>query len=237
MSLRPFFTYTGGKYRLAPRYPEPRHNLIIEPFAGSAGYSLRHPEREVLLIDLSPNVVTLWEYLIAASPSDVRALPLYDGTWESTDDLTYLSEGERLLIRGWLNKGTSGKRPSSWMRSGQYDTQFWGEAIRERVAQQVSAIKHWKVLRESYEVAPDVVATWFIDPPYEIAGKTYDFGSPDIDFVKLGDWCSRRPGQVIVCENVGASWLPFEEFASSHAMMGGGRSGRSAEAVWVQDLI
>jgi site-specific DNA-adenine methylase len=51
MSLRPFFTYTGGKYRLAPRYPEPRHNLIIEPFAGSAGYSLRHPEREVLLID------------------------------------------------------------------------------------------------------------------------------------------------------------------------------------------
>lgn len=44
--LKPFFTYFGGKYRIAPRYPKPQYNTIIEPFAGSAGYSLRYPERE-----------------------------------------------------------------------------------------------------------------------------------------------------------------------------------------------
>ena len=28
--LLPFFTYFGGKYRAAPRYPEPAHDLIVE---------------------------------------------------------------------------------------------------------------------------------------------------------------------------------------------------------------
>jgi len=236
MILKPFFTYTGGKYRLARRYPEPVYDTIIEPFAGAAGYALRYPERKVLLIDLDPQVATLWEYLIAASPSDIRALPLYDGTWGSTDELVWLSEGERMVIRGWLNKGYFGKSPSKWMRSGEYPTQFWGEEMRERVAQQVPVIKHWKIIHGSYEQAPSIWATWFIDPPYEVAGKTYIHGSGALDFSALGDWCRRRLGQVIVCENVGAKWLPFEPFVSSHAMVGSGRSGRSEEAVWVQEL-
>ena len=233
--MKPFFTYTGGKYRLAPRYPAPVHDTIIEPFAGSAGFSLRHYERDVLLVDLSPEVATLWEYLIAASSADVLGLPLYDGTWETTDDLVLLSEGERLLIRGWLNKGTFGKRPSAWMRTGKYDTQFWGEKIRARVAQQVPLIKHWKVIHGSYEDLPDIAATWFVDPPYEVAGTAYAYGSSDIDFAALGAWCRSRSGQVIVCENDGATWLPFRPFVSAHAMIGKTRSGRSAEAVWMND--
>jgi hypothetical protein len=233
--VKPFFTYTGGKYRLAPRYSPPVYDTIVEPFAGSAGYSLRHHEKNVILIDLSPEVATLWEYLIAASPQDVLSLPLYDGTWETTDDLVYLSEGEEMLIRGWLNKGTFGKRPSAWMRSGEFDTQFWGESIRRRVANQVNNIKHWKVIHGSYEQAPDIEATWFVDPPYEVAGVTYDYGSEPIDFPSLGEWCRSRQGQVIVCENVGANWLPFRPFASAHAMFGTRRTGRSAEAVWMSD--
>lgn len=165
------------------------------------------------------------------------SLPLYDGSWNSTDDLALLSEGEKMLIRGWLNKGTFGKRPSAWMRSGEYTTQFWGEAIRARVASQVNHIKHWKVVLGSYQDAPDVLATWFVDPPYEVAGKTYNYGSDGISYPDLGEWCHRRPGQVIVCENVGATWLPFTPFADSHAMRGAGRSGRSAEAVWIEETL
>lgn len=238
--MRPFFTYTGGKWRLAPRYPAPAHDTIVEPFAGSAGYSLRYPEHDVILVDLDPQVATLWEYLIAASPEDILSLPLWhEGEWDSTDDLVHLSEGESLLIRGWLNKGTFGKRPSSWMRSGEYDSQFWGPEIRDRVAAQVPHIKHWKVLHGPYDIAPDVVATWFIDPPYEVAGYTYDVGSETIDFPALGAWCRSRQGQVIVCENVGASWLPFRPFADTHAMQAGYRLGRSQEAVWIneEDLL
>jgi hypothetical protein len=32
--LRPFWRYYGGKWRAAPRYPAPRYDTIIEPFAG-----------------------------------------------------------------------------------------------------------------------------------------------------------------------------------------------------------
>jgi len=44
--LRPFWRYYGGKWRAAPRYPAPRHDLIIEPFAGAAGYAMRYPDQK-----------------------------------------------------------------------------------------------------------------------------------------------------------------------------------------------
>jgi len=47
----PFFGYYGGKFRAAPHYPAPLHKTIIEPFAGSAGYAMRHYERQVILIE------------------------------------------------------------------------------------------------------------------------------------------------------------------------------------------
>lgn len=45
MILRPFFTYFGAKWRAAPHYPPPTHPTVIEPFAGAAGYALRHHTR------------------------------------------------------------------------------------------------------------------------------------------------------------------------------------------------
>jgi hypothetical protein len=48
--LRPFFGYYGGKWRDAVKhYPPPEHTRIVEPFAASAGYSLRYPDRKVIL--------------------------------------------------------------------------------------------------------------------------------------------------------------------------------------------
>lgn len=230
--LKPFFTYFGGKYRLGPKYPAPEYGTVIEPFAGSAGYSLRHWDRDVILYDLDSRVVQLWEFLISASPRDIRNLPLYDPyVWSSTDDLVWLSNGERLLIEGWLRRGGFNKSPAGWMRTGKYPTHFWGESARERVASQVEKIKHWKVVESSYIDTPNVPATWFVDPPYQVAGKgTYKFGSSGIDFSHLGNWCKSRQGQTIVCENDGADWLPFRPFAASQAL-----NGWSREAVWISD--
>lgn len=233
MRLRPFFTYTGAKHRLAPRYPQPQYDSVIEPFAGSAGYATLHYDKHVVLYDVDPGVVALWRYLISATAREVLSLPLYDGTWRSTDDLVWLSEGEEMLIRGWLNKGTFAKRPSTWMRNPEYSSQFWGENIRARVARQVPYIKHWEVYEQTYASVSNQKATWFVDPPYEVAGATYDYGSSGIDYAHLAMWCRSRRGQVIVCENVGAEWLPFQPFASAHAMQARFRSGRSEEAVWV----
>src|SRR3990167_8941757 len=50
-SLRPFWTYYGGKWKVGPRYPVPLHDTIIEPFAGAAGYSLRYFDRKIILIE------------------------------------------------------------------------------------------------------------------------------------------------------------------------------------------
>jgi site-specific DNA-adenine methylase len=73
--LRPFFSFYGGKWRAAPYYPTPQFNRVIEPFAGAAGYSTRHHERDVVLVEADPVIAGLWRWLIAAPSSEVLALP------------------------------------------------------------------------------------------------------------------------------------------------------------------
>lgn len=85
----------------------------------------------------------------------------------------------------------------------------------------------------SYETSPDVPATWFVDPPYAGAGRHYRCA--EIDYPRLGGWCRARQGQTIVCENVGATWLPFSPFMVAKATSGDHRSGTSAEAIWVSE--
>jgi site-specific DNA-adenine methylase len=231
-ALRPFFTYFGGKWRAAPHYPAPAHARIVEPFAGAAGYSLRYPDREVTLLDADTRVATVWRYLIDTPADEIAGLPLYDGTWETTDDLTHLPDGARWLIGFHLNHGAASpcRRPSAWMRAGTHASSFWGPEIRERVAGQVERIRHWRVAEADYASAPDVEATWFVDPPYQIAGRHYRHHT--LDYAALARWCQARYGQVIVCENVGATWLPFEPFRTIKGNAGTGRTQESHEAIW-----
>lgn len=230
--LRPFFSYYGGKWRDAPkRYPRPAHETIVEPFAGSAGYSLRYPDRRVLLCDLDPYIVGVWEYLLRASEAEVLALPDL-GPEQTIDDLPICQEA-RWLVGFWLNRAPEQPRPrpSGWMRSGIRPGSFWGQRVRETVARQLHAIRHWRVELGSYEATSGAgTATWFVDAPYVGAGRHYRFDASGIDFGELAAWCRSRPGQVIVCENDGATWLPFTDQDSAKTT----RRGRcSREAVWV----
>jgi hypothetical protein len=75
-----------------------------------------------------------------------------------------------------------------------------------------------------------MMATWFVDPPYQRAGKEYIHAGDALDFPALGVWCRQRRGQALVCENVGADWLPFEPFMLAKA---GPARRVSAEALWV----
>lgn len=83
--LRPLFPYYGSKWRLAPRYPEPRHSTIVEPFAGSACYSLNWWWFDVELYDIEP-VASLWRFLIGSNERDILSLPLIDID-DSADDI------------------------------------------------------------------------------------------------------------------------------------------------------
>lgn len=233
---RPFFTYFGGKWRAAKRYPKPAHDTIIEPFAGSAGYALRYPRHNVILVEKNEKVAGLWEYLIRADAAEILSLP--DITSDQTVDDLNICQEAKWLIGFWLNKGTSSpcKRPGAWMRSGEHSVgNFWGFKTKWDIASQVDVISHWKVIHGEYWDAPNIVATWYVDPPYIVAGKDYPHGAKGIDYDHLGRWCRSRQGQVVVCENEGAEWLPFEYFAEIKAMPGRLRKGTSSEVIWTAD--
>ena len=214
--LRPFFGYYGGKWRDALKhYPPPEFGTVVEPFAGSAGYSLRYYDRNVILCEADPVLVAVWRYLLRVKPKEILAIPDLARS-SSVDDLR-ISQEARWLVGFWLNRGVAEPRktPSRWMREGVRPGSFWGQRVRETIASQVEAIRHWKVHNCDYSECPRPgKATWFIDPPYQDAGQYYKFGSEQIDYKRLANWCKARPGQAIVCENAGANWLPFKPLAS-----------------------
>src|SRR5690606_2290087 len=83
------------------------------------------------------------------------------------------------------------------------------------------------IIRGSYEDLQNEEATWFIDPPYQFGGEHYIESTKNIDFVKLAEWCKERNGQVIVCENTKATWLPFKPMKEMQ-----GSQHKTTEAIW-----
>lgn len=231
--LRPFWTFFGGKWRIAPRYPAPVHETVIEPFAGAAGYSLRHADRQVVLVEKDPRIAGIWRWLLRVSPAEVRALPRLPESG-CLDDANWPCEEPRNLAGFWITRGAAhpNRRASAWMRDPRYSKWSWGEMSIERIASQVDRIRHWKLVEGDYRNAPNTKATWFIDPPYERAGTRYRCGSDEINFQDLAVFCRSRIGQVMVCEQEGANWLPFQFFhlAKANESVNGGKV--CAEVVW-----
>lgn len=222
-----YFPYYGSKYMRGKYYPRPRHRLIIEPFAGSAGYATRYRHHDVRLYDLDETVIGTWRYLIRVRASELRSLPT---DVDHLDDHPHLTQEQRWLIGWWLHKGTTAPRrkPSAWMVAGKSEGSYWGRAVRDRLAEQVESIRHWKAEVRSYDQIPDGPATWFIDPPYQ--SKVGDYYTHRFkDHYRLGEWCRSRSGQVIVCEHRGANWLPFRPLGPT-----GPRNRK--EMVWVGEM-
>jgi site-specific DNA-adenine methylase len=225
--IRPLFPFYGSKWRDARRYPAPG-DLVIEPFAGSAGYSLWHEPRQVQLYDVDPIVVGLWQYLIAAKPSEILRLPdLEPG--QSVDDFD-LPQEARWLIGFWLNRGSAQPKKTQTAYSTRTERQqlVWSQRARERIASEVERVSHWKVQLVSYDEVPTLEqATYFVDPPYVDKGRYYRCNH--VDHNAIGAWAQTLPGTTIVCEQEGADWLPFTELASIKSTRG-----RSSEVVYVQ---
>jgi hypothetical protein len=112
---------------------------------------------------------------------------------------------------------------------------------RARLITALPIIRPWTVLNIGYEDIDDELgnlrATWFVDPPYWVPpdeqgtrGDGYRHGASGIDFDHLGAWCRARRGQVIVCEQEGAAWLPFRPLRRATTASGTGSS--RVEVVW-----
>ncbi len=229
-SLKPFWRYYGGKWRAAPRYPAPAFDTIVEPFAGAAGYSLRYPERQIMLVEKYPTICEMWRYLIGVKPAEVRRIPEVD----DVDDLpAWVPQGARWLVGFSMNSACSTPRRTlsaerRKLRAMHKQFEGWTPALRERVASQVERIRHWQIIEGDYSLAPDVPATWFVDAPYDNKAGSYYVHSK-VNYADLAAWCRMRRGQVLVCENEGATWAPFQTFATLKP----GVNGRgSREVLW-----
>ena len=105
--------------------------------------------------------------------------------------------------------------------------------ISKRVMEQsLPKVKHWSIACADYRTAPDVEATWFIDPPYRgDPGSGYRYSSADLDYDELAKWIVERRGHVIACEGPNGDYLPFRPLRTSMGVAGK----QSSEVVWVQD--
>jgi site-specific DNA-adenine methylase len=230
--LRPFFRRFGSKWRIAPKYPAPKHNIIIEPFAGGAGYSLHYWEKKIVLSDIDESICGIWEYLIRSSSTDILMLP----GWipGRVDDLKICQEA-RWLLGYWTFGGSSSS--GGWgIPSSSKPNDHWCPVVRARIAKQVKKIKHWKIRRRSYDHLADAEATWFIDPPYQNFGHRYNDDSKNIDYDFLREWVTTRKGQVIVCGNPEDDWLPFRPLAVNQSHnRDKGVSVKRMECIWYKE--
>lgn len=230
------FPYFGSKVKNARRYPAPKHPTIIEPFAGAAGYASLYAERDVILVERDPKIAAVLRYLVGATPDEIMALPLLNP--EQTVHDFPLTNPQKWLIGLWCNPTSRPcTRLSSWGRRAypNMPMNLWGEKSRARLSRSVLRIKHWQVIEGSYQASPfEHLATWFVDPPYEVAGKHYPTNA--IDYTLLGDWCRNLRGQVIVCEAADAKWLPFTPlYEAPGSVIEKNTRRRSTEAVWITE--
>jgi len=212
------FSYYGSKSKIVDYYPPPKYGKIIEPFAGSARYSIKYFDRDITLIDKYDVIVDVWNYLKNATESDILGLPKMK-TGDSIDNYN-LSDIERKFM-GFIVQSSSGMRRtvSPFIR----DTT---KPLKE-ISKQLYKIRHWNIYLGDYCNLPNEEQTWFIDPPYQFGGGDYKEGNKNINFETLAGWCKSRNGQVIVCENTKAKWMPFLPMIDMK-----GCAFKTTEAIW-----
>lgn len=230
--MRPFFSYYGAKFTVAKYAGAPRHDLVIEPFCGSAAYSTRWSPRKVKLYDLSPDICDLWDWLIHASETDVRAIP---DTFENFEEIERLTRGASLLTRFWVSKGRAEPSgtlsPWYFQYRNSHDCRVWGPAVKARIIEQKPMISAWTIDNLPYQQVPLQSAHWHIDPPYNnSAGSRYPFSG--INYQHLASWSRSLPGTIDVFENDGANWLPFSPLCEIVTSRGRRSGAISREAMY-----
>ena len=194
------FYYYGRKKKIAKFYPAPLYDIIVEPFAGSAAYSLygENWKKEVILIEKDSRVCEIWDWLIDEATSEsILKLPILQVGEKSSEFLHIIHAVTKMAFKFKTIKVTP-VLARNW------------EISRRVMAASLHKVKHWKIHCSDYNTAPDIEATWFIDPPYKSSpGMGYHHSSNDLDYQELASWTTSRKGQIIFCEGEFGDYLPF----------------------------
>lgn len=203
------WSYFGGKTNIVDYYPAPEHDKIIEPFAGSARYALKYFEKDVLLVDRYKVIIDMWLWLQKCSVYDIDRLPHYFNPNQPLSDFIFDCDEAKNLLGFLIGFGMERPRKNASaarMTLRPNHVNFSLNRIRDNL------FKIRRVKLGSYNDVQNEKATWFIDPPYKNGGESYVFSNKHIDYSDLSSYCKERQGQVIVCENSKAEWLPFQPF-------------------------
>lgn len=219
------FSYYGSKSKIVHLYPSPKHGKIIEPFAGSARYALKYFDREVLLVDKYEVIVKIWKWLQQCSKEDITGLPHF---LKETDRVSAynLCEEANLLMGFLVAKASQAPRDKPTSRATTSRPNNINHQLKF-IASNLFKIKHWEIRLGSYAEIKNEEATWFIDPPYQVGGYVYVKNNKNWNYAELAEWCKSREGQVIVCENTKADWLPFSPMKELQGSIHG-----TTEAIW-----
>lgn len=231
MSFRAAFSFYGSKSKVLGFYPRPSHDLIIEPFAGGASYSLAHGEgRDVWINDLDPEVFGMWRFIQNDIMAWLDRIPRHVEPGQKVSDLVPDAPSALVsLMRAEANQGTQGAR-------GVHDqvtsmgAKCWPR-IHEKLAWAHGRCQGWTITNYPYNLMTCPEGTWFIDPPYDnLAGRRYR--QQVVDYEALRQFCLSRVGQVIVCENVGATWLPFQPLVERRGIKSRYQRSTAKEAIY-----
>jgi len=205
------FYYYGRKKQFARYYPAPNHEIIVEPFAGSAAYSLHGSNwrKQVILIERDERVAAIWEWLISeASPSDFERMPELKEGERSSEFLHIVHAATKMAFHYKTIKVTP-VLARNW------------EINKRLMALNLPKIKHWKIICGDYKQSPNIEATWFVDPPYKNSpGRGYKYGSDKINYENLALWVEQRKGEVICCEGESGDYLPFQPIIECKGVAG-----------------
>lgn len=205
------FYYYGRKKQIAKYYPLPSYDTIIEPFAGSAAYSLYKDnwKKNVILIEKDEKVYDIWKWLIEdATEKDILNLPELKVGDKSSEFLHIVHAATKMAFHFKTIKVTS-VLERNWKIS------------RRIFSENLYKIKHWQIINDDYTSAPDIEATWFIDPPYKgEAGLGYRHSSKLLNYENLAKWIFARKGEVICCEGKEGDYLPFRPLVDLKGVAG-----------------
>jgi len=244
--MKPFFSYYGSKYRLCQQgfYPSPiLGNVVIEPFAGSATYSVYHEPERAILVDKDSVIINIWNYLINASEKQILSLPTMGEKhiYDFKDALSELPEVERNLIGFWTAKARPqpSKTLGGWFTTyyKEKNCRVWNEYVKDRIISQLPKIRKWRAIQGDYFILDSLPFnskkyTYFIDPPYSAAaGRKYKHNKINYHYLKW--WIEQKKcSQIIACENQDLTyqWAEFNQSVLSRSA----NNRVKKELIWVQ---